>query len=90
MKRVMLAAGVALLVALHVSGSAFHVTAAKQNGRLESVQLRSEAGSVVRVRNPWGGGAVTISRNGRHWQQLKGTLLTFDTEIGDELELRNR
>ena len=43
----------------------FVVTASKRGGRVESVQLRSEAGSVARVRNPWGTQAVTVSRNGK-------------------------
>ena len=66
----------------------FVVTAAKRAGRVESVQLRSEAGSVARVRNPWGTAAVTISRNGKRWQQMKGPLLTFDTDPGEAIELR--
>ena len=66
----------------------FVVTAAKRGGRVESVQLRSEAGSIARLRNPWGTAPVTISRNGKRWQQVKGTLLTFDTDRGEVIELR--
>jgi len=67
----------------------FVVTSAKRGGRVESVQLRSEAGSVARLRNPWGTAApVSLSRNGKRPQQLKGELLQFDTEIGEVVELR--
>ena len=60
----------------------FVVTAAKRAGRVESVQLRSEAGSVARLRNPWGTQAVTISRNGKRSQQLKGAMtFRYDTEL---------
>jgi hypothetical protein len=66
----------------------FVVTAAKRGGRIESVQLRSEAGSVARVRNPWGTAAVTLFRNGRRSQQLNGAVLSFPTEIGEAVEIR--
>ena len=65
----------------------FVVTAAKRAGRVESVQLRSEAGSVARVRNPWGTGAVTLFRNGKRSRQLKGGVLLFDTEVGEVVEM---
>ena len=67
----------------------FVVTASKRNGRVESVELRSEAGSIARVRNPWSPQTVTLFRNGKRWQQLKGPLLTFDTETGDVVTVRN-
>ena len=66
----------------------FVVTAAKTNGRIQLVQVRSEAGSIARVRNPWGTAAVTLFRNGRRSQQLKGAVLLFDTEIGEVIEIR--
>ena len=67
----------------------FVVTAVKRGGRVESVQLRSEAGSVARVRNPWGTVPVTLFRNGKRAQPLKGTLLTFDTDPGDVVSITN-
>jgi hypothetical protein len=65
----------------------FVVSAAKRGGRIESVELRSEAGAIARVRNPWGTAAVVVSRNGKRWQQMKGSLLTFDTDPGDVVVL---
>jgi hypothetical protein len=67
----------------------FVVTASKRAGRVESVQLRSEAGSIARIRNPWGTAAVMISRNGKRWEHMNGPLLIFDTDIGELIELRN-
>jgi alpha-L-fucosidase 2 len=67
---------------------AFVVSASQKSGRVESVELRSEAGAVCRLHNPWGTRAVTIVRNGRTWKQLKGPLLTFDTLRGDVLVLK--
>ena len=66
----------------------FVVTASKRAGRMESVQIRSEAGSVARVRNPWGTTPVALSRNGKRSQQLKGAVLMFDTQIGEVIEIR--
>jgi hypothetical protein len=66
----------------------FVVTASRRAGRTESVELRSEAGSIARVRNPWGTAGVSIYRNGKRAQQLKGALLVFDTGIGEVVEMR--
>ena len=43
---------------------------------------------VPRIRNPWGTAPVTIQRNGKRAQALKGQLLMFDTEPGDVITLR--
>jgi hypothetical protein len=67
---------------------AFVVSASRRAGRIESVELRSEAGSVARLRNPWGTAPVALTRNGKRWQQVQGPLLTFDTETGDVIEVR--
>jgi hypothetical protein len=50
--------------------------------------VRSEAGAVCRLRNPWGTASVTITRNGKKWKQLKGSLLTFETARGDVFVLK--
>jgi hypothetical protein len=62
--------------------------ASKLSGGVQSVELRSEAGSLARVRNPWGNQTVTLTRNGKRWQQLKGSLLTFETDPGDVVSIR--
>jgi hypothetical protein len=67
----------------------FVVTASKQSGHVESVQLRSQAGSIARIRNPWGTAAVTMQRNGTRAHVLKGQLLVVDTEPGDVITLTN-
>jgi hypothetical protein len=67
---------------------AFVVSASHTGGRIESVELRSEAGATCRLRNPWGTAAVTILRNGQRWKQLKGALLTFETTRGDVYTLK--
>jgi hypothetical protein len=66
----------------------FVVTATRTAGRTESVALRSESGSIARVRNPWGTAAVSIFRNGKRAERLNGALLVLDTDSGDVIELR--
>ncbi len=66
----------------------FVVTAAKRSGRVESVEIRSEAGTTARVRNPWGAGSVTLARNGQRQQAVKGAILTLETKRGDVITLR--
>ncbi len=67
----------------------FLVTAAKRSGRVEFVALRSESGSVAKMRNPWGAAApVSLTRNGTRAQVLKGPVIVFDTEPGDVITLR--
>ena len=61
----------------------FVVTASRRGGQVESVELRSEAGAPVRLRNPWGAAAVTVTRNGQRDRALSGPLLTLATTKGD-------
>ena len=67
----------------------FVVSASKKAGRTEWVELRSDAGAIARVRNPWGSGSVSVYRNGKRTQQLKGALLVFKTDVGEIVQLRS-
>ena len=64
------------------------MSAAQRAGHIEKLQIRSEAGAVCRLRNPWGAATVTIERNGKAWKKLKGSLLTFETARGDVFVVR--
>jgi hypothetical protein len=66
---------------------AFVVSATRKGGKIASVEVRSEAGAPCRMRNPWGTATITLSRNGKRGQSLKGSLLTFDTAKGDVIVL---
>lgn len=63
----------------------FVVRASSRGGRIAFVELRSTARATARLRNPWGTEPVTLYRNGRRWQRLEGSLLTFETAPGDLL-----
>ncbi|MCD9018879.1 glycosyl hydrolase family 95 catalytic domain-containing protein [Parachryseolinea silvisoli] len=57
----------------------FVVTASQRQGQIEFVEIRSQAGTTCRTRNPWPGKSVTVYRNGKKWKSLKGELLSFPT-----------
>jgi hypothetical protein len=61
----------------------FIVTASHQQGQIELVEIRSQAGAICRARNPWPGKSVTVYRNGKKWKDLKGELLSFPTQKND-------
>jgi hypothetical protein len=66
----------------------FVVTASRRNGRVGSIRLRSEAGSVARIHNPWGTAPVTLFRDEKRSEQLKGAVLLFETKVGEVVEIR--
>jgi len=57
----------------------FLVTSAARKGRVEFVELRSQAGAECRLNNPWGAEAVELYRNGKKAETLSGPLMKFDT-----------
>jgi hypothetical protein len=66
---------------------AFVVSAVRAAGRIESVEVKSEAGVTCRIHNPWGNAPVTLLRNGQRVGQIRGTVLTFETTAGDVMTL---
>jgi hypothetical protein len=63
----------------------FVVRASSRGGQIAFVELRATARATARLRNPWGTAPVTVYRNGRRWQRLEGSLLTFEAAPGDVL-----
>ncbi|HEY3453417.1 MAG TPA: hypothetical protein VGK64_02370, partial [Bryobacteraceae bacterium] len=68
-----------------LAAGAFHVTSAKRNGKVEFVQIESQAGAPCKLRNPWGESKVTLYRNGVKAENLSGTLLDFRTTRGETI-----
>jgi len=66
---------------------AFLVTSSKRNAKIEFVELQSQAGAPCKIKNPWGDAAVTLYRNGRKAEDVKGALLTFTTSRGEDVVL---
>ena len=65
---------------------AFVVTAAQKNGRVESVEILSEAGAPLRLHNPWGHAEITVVRDGGKPERLRGTPLRLSTRAGERLQ----
>ena len=58
------------------------------NGRIEFVQVKSQAGGECRIRNPWPDTTVALERNGDKPEQLSGDLLRFSTTKGEVTTIR--
>lgn len=65
----------------------FLVTSAIKKGQIEFVELRSQSGTTLRIRNPWPGKTVVIYRNGKLEQSKKNDLIVLDTQKEDHLVL---
>ncbi len=69
----------------------FLVTASMQDGIIEFVEIKSQSGGECRLRNPWGENAeVTIYKDSKKWKKMKGSLLSFDTKIGESFVIVHR
>ena len=66
---------------------AFLVKASIAAGTIQHVELMSQAGESCRLRNPWGEREVTLTRNGRKAETLKGSLLSFSTRKGEKISV---
>jgi hypothetical protein len=67
---------------------AFLVDSRLANGKIEHIRILSEKGVTCRLVNPWGTTSVTVVRNGKPAETLKGeTLLSFKTTAGETIEL---
>ncbi len=62
---------------------AFLVSSSKVGGKIESVQIKSQAGGECRLRHPWPGAIVTLHRDSRRAEDLEGDVLTFPTREGE-------
>ncbi|HTB80219.1 MAG TPA: hypothetical protein VK717_04955 [Opitutaceae bacterium] len=64
---------------------AFLVTASQKQGKVEFVELFSQAGGECRLRNPWGEASVRLYRDRVAAESLQGSLLTFATHAGERI-----
>jgi len=66
---------------------AFLVSSVLKDGQVRSVTIESEKGRDCTVQNPWPGKSVTLYRNGKKPQTLKGDRFTFKTAEGERITL---
>jgi hypothetical protein len=73
------------------AAGAFLVSAAQTAKGVSWVAIESEAGSPVRMVNPWGGTVrCSVTRRGTETvAELSGSILEFETEPGDRIVLEN-
>lgn len=67
---------------------AFLVSSQLRKGQISYVKIQSEAGRNCMMKNPWPGKAVQLFRSGKKTDVLKGNVLRFITEPGEQLELQ--
>jgi hypothetical protein len=65
----------------------FVVTASQKNGRVTSLEILSETGAPLRLRNPWPGSGVIIESDQRRLQ-LSEAVLEFPTQRGERVKFR--
>jgi len=66
---------------------AFLVSSSMQKGKIEFVQVQSQAGGECRLCNPWPGETMSLYRNGAKEEDLSGTFVKFATRKGDLIVL---
>jgi alpha-L-fucosidase 2 len=71
----------ASFVGLRAEG-AFLISAVMREGKVDRVDILSEAGGPCRVKNPFPGPAVLTSDAGEGQQEVSGNILSFETEKG--------
>jgi hypothetical protein len=66
---------------------AFLVTASIENGEIEMVGIKSQAGGECRIENPWPGKRLTIYRNSKRAGKTSGKMIVFSTNPGEVVAL---
>ncbi len=66
----------------------FVVTATHRNGRIESVEILSEAGALLRLHHPWPGREAIVSRPDGSTERIRDPLWSIATRAGERLHLR--
>ena len=64
---------------------AFTVSAVQGGGKIGPIAIESHAGQACRLQNPWGSGAVQLTRAGQPAEKLSGDVLSFPTKRGEKL-----
>lgn len=65
----------------------FLVTSKMNNGKIEFVEIKSNAGSQCNVRNPWKEGKVTVFKNNSKLLETADRFISISTHPGDVLYL---
>ena len=67
-----------------LSSGAFLMTTSMKQGKVGFVEVQSQAGGECKLRNPWGMSEVTLYRDGKKSESIRGPLLKFNTRQGED------
>jgi hypothetical protein len=65
----------------------FVVAASVEKGSLRAVEITSQSGGKLRLRNPWPGRSPSLFRDGKPAGEVAGDLIVLDTAKGELLTL---
>jgi hypothetical protein len=65
--------------------NAFLVSSSMRKGQIDFVEVVSQAGRDLHIKNPWPGSEVVIYRNGKDWKSSKQERIVLQTKAGDRL-----
>jgi hypothetical protein len=65
----------------------FVITAAHQNGKVEFVEIRSEAGATLRLHNPWGATSFVAVRGDGTRENIQGKTWSTATRVGERIRV---
>jgi hypothetical protein len=61
----------------------FLVSSSARNGAISFVEIDAQFGGTCRIRNPWVDTEITIYRDGKKSENMKGSLLLIQTKVGE-------
>jgi hypothetical protein len=65
----------------------FVITAAHKNGKVEFVEILSEAGALLRLHNPWDTAPFTVHRDNATQENAQGKTWSTPTRVGERIRL---
>lgn len=65
----------------------FIVSSSVKNSEISFVEIDSQLGGTCRIRNPWTDSTITLYRNGVKAEDLKGSLISFSTDTGENIKI---
>lgn len=65
----------------------FLVASSMQKGRVLFVKIKSQAGGICSLSNPWQGQRIMIYKWGKLWKEMSGDIIKFETDKGDNFKM---
>jgi hypothetical protein len=68
----------------------FLISSSFQNGQIEFVEIKSQAGQDYTIRNPWGDSAIEVYAGTKKLKTVKGDLIFFQTKTDGQYILKRK